>query len=85
MGKPEVRKYQPQEQIKLSYKDLNDLIFFYLFVFNELHAQLVDVVQSNRFKVKDFKEYMVTFSSFDFVPVPAEEEKNVKGNLKSAQ
>ena len=69
LGKPEVRKYKQQEQITLSYKDLNDLIFFYLYVFNELHAQLVDIVQTSGFKVRDFKEYIATFNSFDFVPV----------------
>lgn len=79
LGNPEIKRYQPQEQIKLSYKDLNDLIFFYLFVFNELHAQLVDIVQGHGLKVKDFKEYMSTFNDFEFIPVgvPSNQEKKL--------
>lgn len=69
LDKPEIRKYKTQDQVKLSYRDLNDLLFFDLFVFNELHTRLVKIVEEHGFKVKPFEQYMATFGSFDFVAV----------------
>lgn len=59
LNKPEIRKYKPMEQIKLSYQDLSNLVFFYLFVFNELHKRLVEIVQERGIKVKPFKKYIL--------------------------
>lgn len=67
LSKPEIRRYKSQDQIKLSQKDLNDLVSFYLYVFNELHSKLVDVVKKQGFKVKPFEKYVTTFGSLQFV------------------
>jgi hypothetical protein len=67
LSKPEIRKYKPLDQIKLSHKDLNNLIFFYLCVFNELHKKLVDIVKEQGFRVKPFEKYMTTIGGVTFV------------------
>lgn len=66
LSKPEVRRYKPQEQIKLSYKDLNELIFFYLYMFNQLQSRLVDIVKEHGLKVRPFKKYASFFNQVSF-------------------
>lgn len=67
LGKSEVRKYKPMEQINLSYKDLSNLIFFYLYVFNELHKRLVGVVNEGGIKTKPFKDYILHPNFIGFI------------------
>lgn len=71
LNKSEIRKYKAMDQIKFSYRDLNDLTFFYLYVFNELHKRLVEFVGERGIKVKPFKEYQTNPS---LVAVVSEDE-----------
>ena len=67
MSQPEIRTYRPLDIIQLSHKDLNDLIFFYLYVFNELHKKLVKIVKDRGLKVKPFERYAVLPDRVRFV------------------
>lgn len=66
LGKASVKRYKAFEQIKLGYKDLNDIICFYLHVINELHSRLVTISHDNGFKVAPFNTYANYFSGVSF-------------------
>lgn len=57
--------YKAGDRILLEYGDMNGLIFFYLYVFNQLHRTLVHFVISSGFNAKEFDDYMLkpTFSA----------------------
>lgn len=43
----------------MTYDDLNNLIFFYLHVFNELQAALIEHVEALNVKTRPFEEYVL--------------------------
>lgn len=57
-NKKETKTYQCGEKITLSEKELNDLLSFYLFVFNEIQKDFVSLMQRQNIKVKDFRKYI---------------------------
>lgn len=59
LDKADVRVYKAGEKIKLTYEDLNNLIFFYLYVFNELQTALIEHVEALDVKTRPFEEYML--------------------------
>lgn len=67
LSKPEIKKYKAKDEIILSYKDLNDLISFYLNVFNELQKRLVDIAKNHGFKVRPFEKYGIVFGGLHLI------------------
>ena len=57
-NKRETKIYQAGERITLSEKELNDLLSFYLFVFNEIQKDFVTFMKKQNLKVKDFQKYI---------------------------
>lgn len=53
-------KYTPNDKIELSHAELNQLVFFYLYVFNELHNGLVAYAKDKGIKVRSFNKYSLT-------------------------
>lgn len=51
--------YKASDRILLEHEDMNGLIFFYLYVFNQLHRSLVQFVMSSGFKTKKFDDYIL--------------------------
>lgn len=60
LDNPKVIEYRVKDCIELSHADLNQLVFFYLNIFNKLQYHLVEYVRKTGVKVRPFKEYAVT-------------------------
>ena len=71
---PVVTKYRAKDCIELSHADLNQLIFFYLNVFNKLHHDLVEYVRETGIEVRSFKEYVQIPEIYVFSAESAEEK-----------
>lgn len=50
-------RYTVKDKIELSYAELNQLVFFYLYVFNQLHDGLVEYARENGIEVRPFQKY----------------------------
>lgn len=57
---PKITTYRDKDCIELSHADLNQLIFFYLYIFNKLQYSLVEYVRQEGVRVRPFKEYAIT-------------------------
>ncbi len=60
LSNPKKIKYTIKEKIELSHAELNQLVFFYLYIFNELHDGLVKYTKKNNIKVRPFQKYSLT-------------------------
>lgn len=59
--------YKAGERVTLAPEDLNDLIFFYLYVFNQLQKTLVNYVRTSGIKAKYFEKYVLKPTFFAIV------------------
>lgn len=60
LNTPKKAKYNINDKIELSHAELNQLVFFYLYVFNELHDSLVEYAKIKGIKVRPFEKYSLT-------------------------
>ncbi|MEE3323646.1 MAG: hypothetical protein VX196_06900 [Pseudomonadota bacterium] len=69
LSDPKEAEYKVNDCIELTHSDLNQLIFFYLYVFNELQENLVNYILQKGVNVRGFETYSlsptVVFSSKD--------------------
>lgn len=80
-NKRETKIYQCGEKITLSEKELNDLLSFYLYVFNEIQNSFVSFMKKQKIDVKDFQEYIC---KPDFMGVD-ENNKSTNFNLMNSK
>lgn len=60
LSNPNKTEYAVKDKIELSHAELNQLVFFYLYVFNQLHDGLVEYARENGIKVRPFQKYSLT-------------------------
>ena len=60
LSNPKKIIYNVKDKIELSHAALNQLVFFYLYIFNELHDGLVKYARKNSIKVRPFQKYALT-------------------------
>lgn len=60
LSKPERFTYSPNEKIEISHEKLNQIAFFFLYIFNELHDGLVTHARSKGFSIRPFQAYSLT-------------------------
>lgn len=59
LNNPNKTEYRPNDRIQLSHSDLNELIFFYLYVVNELQRTLVSSIEQRDINLKPFDGYIL--------------------------
>ena len=59
LSTPRERIYKVGEKIALNHEDLNDLMFFYMYIFNCLHEDLVEFIKTLGFRPRNFSDYII--------------------------